>query len=205
MTSEHNPPITRQEALSALEEIDRVRDHVRRTLAGGAMAPMLVIWLVGFAFEQFIPNAYRLWVVIDLIGIACSFYLGAFSRNAPVKGSGGARIGVSWLILFGYATLWSVLLYQSATASGPGWTAYGPMLERKMALLWVSVCMFAYVIMGLWLDRFLLWLGALVTAATLVGYLFEQRYFFLWVAAAGGGSLIVSGLFIRKFWKTAHA
>ena len=61
--------------------------------------------------------------------------------------------------------------------------------------------MFAYVIMGLWLDRFLLWLGVLVTVTTLIGFFFAPHYFFLWAAAAGGGSLVVSGAFIRKFWR----
>jgi hypothetical protein len=198
METNQPAPITKEEAFFALEEIDRIGRQMRRTIAAGSMAPMLilwgVIWILGFAAEQFIPRAFRLWLVLDLVGIAASFLLGACSRKSPVKGASPGRIGLSWLILFGYAVLWSFLL-QSGRAH------YGPFLERKVALLWVTVCMFAYVVMGLWLDRFLLWLGAMITVAALVGFFFVPNYFFLWIAVAGGGSLVVSGVFIRKFWK----
>jgi hypothetical protein len=209
MNSEQSHPVTRQEALSALEEIDRVRDHMRRTLAAGAMAPMLilwgVIWTIGFAGEQFMPQAYRLWLVLDLVGVAATFYLGSRPQGSAIKAPGGLRVFASWAVLFAFAALWSFLLYPSEMLHGSDVGAYGPALERKMALLWVTVCMFGYVVMGLWLDRFLLWLGALVTIATLAGFLFEQQYFFLWAAVAGGGSLVLSGLFIRKSWRVAHA
>lgn len=212
MTLDPNHPITRQEAQSALDEIDRVRHHMRRTIAAGSMAPMLIlwgiVWILGFSAEQFIPHAYRLWLALDLVGVAGSFVLGSRSRTSAVKGSGQCpghgRIFGSWLILLGYAILWSFLLVPSGLLHGSGGAAYGPILERKMAVLWVTVCMFAYVVMGLWLDRFMLWLGALVTAATLIGFLFEQQYLFLWVAVTGGGSLVVSGVFIRKFWTVPH-
>jgi hypothetical protein len=211
MNSETNPPITRQEAASALDEIDRVRHRVRKTLAAGIMSSMLVLWgvlwIAGFTAEQFVPNAYRVWLALDVIGIAISLALVVRSRRSPAQGTGPGhgRIGASWLILFGYAVLWCYLLVPYGLLNGSGWAAYGPVLERKMALLWVTVCMLAYVLMGLWLDRFLLWLGAVVTLAALVGFLFVQPYFFLWVAVTGGGSLVVSGLFIRKVWGTNHA
>jgi hypothetical protein len=208
MNQEQSHPISRQEALAALGEIDRVREHMRRTLAAGSMAPMLilwgVIWLVGFATEQFMAHAYRTWVVLDLLGIAGSMYLGMSGRSSAVKGPGDGRIGASWIILFSYAILWSFLLFPSEMISAGGWGSYGPVLERKMALLWVTVCMFAYVVMGVWLDRFLLWLGGLVTLLSLAGFYFEPQYFFLWVAVTGGGSLVISGLFIRKFWAASH-
>jgi len=164
-----------------------------------------VIWIAGFTAEQFVPHAYRLWLALDVVGITISLVLGFRSGKGPAQGPGPGRIGASWLILFGYAVLWCYLLVPSGVLDGSGWAAYGPVLERKTALLWVTVCMLAYVIMGLWLDRFLLWLGVLVTVAALAGFFFVQPYFFLWVAITGGGSLVVSGLFIRKAWGANHA
>jgi hypothetical protein len=209
MNKESNSPVTRQEALSALDEIERVSHHVRRTLATGVMSSMLilwgVIWIAGFSAEQFAPHAYRVWLALDAIGIAVSLFLGVWSRKPAVEGPSPGRIGACWLILFAYAALWSFLLVPSGALSGPGWAGYAPVLEQKMALLWVTVCMFAYVVMGLWLDRFLLWLGLLVTVASLAGFFFVQPYFYLWVAVAGGGSLVVSGLFIRKAWGATRA
>ena len=205
MNSEQIHPITKKEAISALEEIDRIGRHMRRVIAAGSMAPMLiiwgVIWIIGFATEQFLPHAYRIWFVLVIAGFAASFLLGAWSRKTPVKGPSQGRVGLSWLILLGYASFWCFLLNPSGMAHGSGGMGYGVIVERKMAVLWVTVCMFAYVIMGLWLDRFLFWLGVLVTVTTLIGFFFAPHYFFLWLAAAGGGSLVVSGAFIRKFWR----
>ena len=211
MNSESNTPVTRQEALSALDEIDRVRSHMRRALGASVMSSMLVlwgvIWIAGFTAEQFLPNAYRFWLALDAVGIVISLFLGAWSRKSTTRGPGPSqgRIGASWLVLFGFAALWSFLLVPFGGLHGSDLADYGPILERKMALLWVTVCMFAYVVMGLWLDRFLLWLGILVTVASVAGFFFVQPYFFLWVAITGGGSLVVSGLFIRKSWGANHA
>jgi hypothetical protein len=205
MNSEQTHPITRDEARSALDEIENIGRQTRRAIAAGCAAPMLilwgVIWIIGFSAEQYLPQSYRLWIVLDIAGIAGSCLLGAWSRKSPIKGPGQWRIGLSWLILFAYTGFWCFLVSAPGIPPSSGRTADWPALERNMAVLWVTVCMFAYMIMGLWLDRFLLWLGALVTAATLIGYFYWPEYFFLWMAAAGGGSLVTSGVFIRKYWK----
>jgi hypothetical protein len=40
--------------------------------------------------------------------------------------------------------------------------------------------------------------GAAIMAATLVGWFFARDQFFLWMAVAGGGGLILGGLWLRK-------
>ena len=62
--------------------------------------------------------------------------------------------------------------------------------------------MFAYVILGLWLEaRFLIWLGLAVTGLTAVGYFLLPSYFYLWMAPMGGGALFVTGWYVNRFWK----
>lgn len=203
MNSNFDNPVSREEARTALEEIDRVGIQVRRSIASGSMASMLmlwgVIWIIGFSAQQYIAHAYRLWLVLDVVGLAATFLLA--SRKSPIKGPSLGRIWVSWLALFVYASFWCGLLVPQGMAHGTGWVAYGPVLERKMAVLWVTVCMFAYVVMGLWLDRFLSWLGALITVGTLVAFYFSPNHFFLWIAIGGGGALVASGAFIWKRWR----
>jgi len=205
MIPEPIQPISQEEAASTLDEIDRIGRQMRRAVAAGCAAPMLIlwgsIWIVGFTAEQFFPYADRYWLVLDLVGLAVSCFLGAWSRKSPVKGPGRGRIGLSWLILFGFAILWSLLWYPTGLVYGARWVAYGPLLERKMAVFWVTVCMFAYMIMGLWLDRFLLWLGAAVTVATLIGFALAPHFLFLWIAVSGGGALVTVGAVIRKSWR----
>jgi hypothetical protein len=205
MESEQFHPITAEEARSSLAEIDRIGRHIRKTIAAGRSAYLLIlwgsIWIIGFGAEQFYRNGGQLWLWLDAIGIAASFF-SRWRSNAPVKSPYNTRIGVSWLILLCYAALWCSLIspweiFHHASV----WVSYAPFMERKMALLWVTVCMFAYVMMGLWLDRFFLWLGGLVTLAAVLGFFFIVHYFYLWIAVAGGGSLIASGIFIRTSWR----
>jgi hypothetical protein len=75
------------------------------------------------------------------------------------------------------------------------------MLDHKLTAYFSIVPMFAFVLFGLWIGRFLVWIGLVVTALILLGYYFLPGYFYLWMAMTGGGTLLLSGIFIRKFWK----
>jgi hypothetical protein len=199
---DHEPiaPITKEEAQASLEEIDRIILLTRRGIARAGTAPIVImwgiIWMIGFAGVQFFPeHTNKLWTALDVIGISGSFLSGFWSRKSPIKSPYHGKIGLSWLLLFAFGVIWLCLLapWQGSHAA--------VRLGRQMAAYWSTVPMFAYIIMGLWLDRFFLVLGTLVTLATLAGYYFITDTFFLWMAVVGGGSLVAGGVFIRKYWK----
>lgn len=54
-----------------------------------------------------------------------------------------------------------------------------------------------YVISGLWFDNYLLKLGLIIAAAMLVGVLFLGSWFWIWVGVVGGGTLLISGSYVR--------
>lgn len=201
-------PVTPEAARASLAEVDRIVTQTRQTIAWSCTTPLLIlwgaIWVVGFAATQFFPSwAFRLWLGLDLAGIGVSVLLAGPFRSSPIKGLnlGLGRMSLAWLALLGFGTLWAALLCPWEFFHQAEWSAYAPLVGRKLAAFSATVCMFGYVVMGLWLGRFFLWLGLLVTAATLVGYYFVTDYFFLWMAFTGGGSLILAGVFIRKFWR----
>ncbi len=208
METEKLAPITPDAARASLAEVDRVVTLTRQTIATSCTTPLFIlwgiIWVIGFTATQFFPAwAFRLWLGLDLAGIAGSVLLGSSFRQAPVKGLnlGLGLISLAWLALLGYGALWAALLGPWELSHGSAWAVQGPLLGRKLAAFAATVCMFGYVVMGLWLGRFLLWLGLLVTAATVLGYYFAGDYFFIWMAFTGGGSLIAAGVLIRKFWR----
>jgi hypothetical protein len=206
MEQEQLPPITPEEARASLAEIDRIILHTRQTIARAGSAPIVIlwgiIWMIGFADVQFFPQSpHWFWMILDLVGIVGSFRLGRWGRKSPTKNNYGGRIGISWLVLFAFGGIWLCLLGPWDLLTSQQMAHHGLELDRKIAAFWCTVPMFAYVLMGLWLDRFFIWLGALVTVATLVGYYGIENYFFLWMAVVGGGSLVAGGLFIRKNWK----
>ncbi len=51
---------------------------------------------------------------------------------------------------------------------------------------------------AIWSNRpRLIWLGAAVAAATMGGYFFLAPWFAFWMAAVGGGGLILTGFWMR--------
>jgi hypothetical protein len=205
MEQKISPAITPEAARASLAEIDSVNQSIRHAIAAGISAPLLIlwgaIWIICFTTEQFLPHwSQKVWFGLTGLGMVVSLLSGLF-LHSPVKINGSSpllsRMGIAWLILFAYAALWVWFL-------GP-WEiphrGYDQLFDRKSGAYICTVCMFAYVLMGLWLDRFLLVLGASVTVLTFVGYQYVPNYFYIWMAVTGGGSLMFTGLFIRKFWR----
>jgi hypothetical protein len=182
--------ITPEEAQQSLDEIERVIARTRKTIANRGTDLMLilwgVIWVLGYGLTQFFPlQAGLFWMPLVVIGSVGSWTIGV--RKAAVKGSIGWRIGVFWFTLFAYAGLWLFLL--------------APFNETRIGAFMATVPMFAYVVGGLWFGRFFVFLGLGVTAATILGVVAGGNYFNLWMAVAGGGALIWSGIYINRNWK----
>ena len=55
-----------------------------------------------------------------------------------------------------------------------------------------------YAAIGLWLGLRYILAGAFMAAATLGAYFFLREYFFFWMALVGGGSLILTGFWLRR-------
>jgi hypothetical protein len=198
--------ISKQEATAALGEIEDAITQTKRAIGrGGSSATMIlwgIIWMVGYSCSQFAPRrAQVVWLCLVFIGAVSSWALGGRSRR--LRSPNGSRIGRGWLVLFAYAFFWFLLLHLD---SPPG----RPVLHlkdssgRQSGAFFATVAMCGYVVAGLWLGRFFIWLGAAVTLLTVAGYFLLPDWFFLWMAITGGGSLIVAGLYIRRFWGQAH-
>jgi len=184
--------VTKVEAQASLDEIEDIAARTRRAIAGGSCSGMLIlwgaIWLIGFAGTQFFPGQSGvLWLALDSAGFVASWVL-ATRRRDTIKSGNGGRIGLAWVALFVYAGIWVFILRPSSSNM------------RFFGAYPATVAMFGYVVMGIWLDRFLLYLGLGVTASTLVGMFLVPDWFNLWMALTGGGSLIAAGFHVRRNW-----
>ena len=182
--------ITRTEAEEALIAIEAVTNRMRKTIAGCGAGPILImwglIWLVGYSSSQFFPeNSGLIWAPLSLGGGAASWIIGM--RERRIKGVGSWRIGVFWLVLFGYAALWAILLHPFNSAHTGAYLG--------------TVPMFAYVVGGLWVGRFFVWLGLSVTVILVLGVFAWPAWAQLWSGIAGGGSLLAAGIYIRRYWR----
>jgi hypothetical protein len=201
------PPLspTEDEARAALSEIDRIMADTRIAIAQGPSAPILIlwgcIWVVADVTTQYQPQALAwMWWILDLVGIGGMWWFVARHR-AQVKRPGSWRYGAFWGATFFYSILWLNLLVPAQwPQTSQQWVEFWPMFRRISAYSH-TIPMFAYVIGGLFVSRFFIVLGMLVTALVMAGYWWSGDYFFLWLAVTCGGALIFSGVFIRKFWK----
>lgn len=203
--------ITKDQAKQTLDEIQGIAERTRR-MAAYAGADVLfilwgVIWATGYTATHFLPPIldYRpvtgsvisgVWGVLVTIGVAASVMVGR--NRCPVRSSANARIWWMWWAFVLYANIWWLLLCPFIHVSGH---AESQLFWKHTGALIATAPMFMYVLMGMWLDRYLVWIGLLVTALTLFGLYVLQSWFWLWMAAAGGGSLIATGLIVRNRWR----
>jgi hypothetical protein len=205
MYEEPNPPPSRDEARATLAAIDATRAEARRNIGGSEFGPNMIwcglLWIVVFAYVQFLPGpVYLLWVLAAAFVVA--FVVMKKLRPSPVKEAPDWRVAALVLVILGYAEIFWVLLQpQGLPKNLP--SADVVMGARKFAAYAVIVSLFLNVIMGLTVrpSRFFVVLGLLLTAVVLVGYYFFSDWFMLWMSVVGGGTFILSGIFIRKFWK----
>lgn len=183
--------ITPHEAASALASIDDARLTMRRALRahrghfhlwiwGAAWIAMpLLVWQGG-------ERAMRHFPWICLVGALLSAGV-AWGQSRQVKIPINARFVCALLAVIAFGVLFPLVLG-----------------VRDARALFAYICLLAmqaYVVAGLWTDTYLLWLGLVVCGFILLGYFVFPEMFWPWMAACGGGSLILTGFYVRHFWR----
>jgi hypothetical protein len=176
--------ISRREAEASLAEIEQT-SRLSRKLSSQVGPPLLIlwgiIWMAGFSVQQFEPRFSNLaWGILDLGGGLLTW--GIARRKSVVKSPHHTRTFAALLILFAYAFLWAWLL--------------APFNRSHLGAYIVAVVMCAYVMGGLWLGRFFIYLGLGVTLVVIIGALWIQHFESLWLALAGGGALVATGAYL---------
>lgn len=184
--------VSPDEARSALAAVREVEERARRAigLAGGGPIVMIwgVVWLIGYLGGYFLVDEQKgiLWGLVDLLGIAGTlFVVSRLTRR--VRDPIGPRIGLLWLLLILYGSLWI-------------WIAR-PESGLEIGMLAATMAMFGYVVLGLWIDLVFLWIGLGVTVLSIALYLLAPETFEIWMGLLGGGALLLSGAYIHRNWR----
>ena len=197
--------ITPESARDSLTEVEKTMLQVRRSVAWRGTDLALIVWGAVWmgcylATHLLLDQPQRIWAVWAIgtsIGIASMIGISIASARREMVHSElarqiGRRVFWSWFALFVFADLWLVVLW--------------PWHPLQLNAFIVMLVMFAYVMVGLWMEsRFFIGLGLAVAIATLMGFLLTVLvgfpYYNLWMAAAGGGALLGSGIYIRLAWR----
>lgn len=180
------------EAAALLSQVESARATMRHVIREHRGHYHLWIWgaawmvmplLAYFGGDQ---NA-RYFPLVCIVAGALSFLAG-FSQTKQIRRPANLRFGAVLLTVWSFAALFPFVLR----------------IELEVRSLYANCCLVAmqsYVVAGLWTDSYLLWLGVAVAALILGGFFFFPALFWIWMAVFGGGTLIVTGFYVRHFWR----
>ena len=184
-----------QDSLAAIENImKQTRKAIASSHANSLLILWGVIWVVNNTVLQFYPDYahYISWGFVA-VGMFGTFLIHHISHTEPwvrtfLSQKTSRRLWWFWILLFVYAFIWLKIL--------------APFNGLQINAVFSTAAMFGYIVMGLWFGSyFMVWLGLAVTATTLTGFYFIPHYYCLWMAVTGGGTILLTGLYIRFRWR----
>ena len=186
--------ISRAEAAASLSEIERTtgRSHEMKGYRIGGPILMLwgVVWAVAYVGMGLLPVQQWGWVWLppDILGVVGTMLMaGRASSKAGAGGAAGRAVG--WRVLAGMLALGafsaSICLIFRADTPGP-----------YLALPGLEVGVI-YGVLGAWRMTRYAWIGAAMFASTLIGFFVFPMWLPFWMAATGGGGLMLGGLWLK--------
>jgi hypothetical protein len=184
--------ISAEQAAQALKEADATERRSFEAYSYSLAAPYCfiwgLVWLLGYGAEALFPREHPAWMwmgwwwmVISMAGALASVLIGR-RQNARRPGKSwrmGVLFGIMWLFSFFLFAIWHPTDIQIG--------AYFPLLFSAI-----------YAAVGLWLGLRYILVGVFMAVSTLAAYFTLREYFFHWMALVGGGSLLLTGLWMRK-------
>lgn len=172
------------DAAAALRDIDAAQARSAALREYQRAAPHFIIWgilwAVGYGLSDLFPaEVNAIWAVIVPIGIVAGVVAMRGSRGAS-----GWRYAVAMV---------AILAFFAASAF-----VLAPVSGRQVAALIPLFVALMYVLRGIWAGARYIVAGIAVAVLTLAGFFLLREHFALWMAAVGGGALILGGLWLRR-------
>jgi hypothetical protein len=184
--------ISPADAESALRDVRNTESRVRGTIAYHRASPHLIlwgaIWIIGYTSNGLLPEWGGLvWLPLIALGAVGSVVLGMQARRRPQDiarpGETLSMIGASLTIAGFFFAAYSIFRPQDALP--------------KLAFP-ALVTGLVYAVVGMLGMPRMVVIGAAMIALTFIGFQLFAAYLPFWIAAVGGGGLIVSGLWLRS-------
>jgi len=186
--------LSSDQAAESLKEIDRTqrRSGEARRYAHSSPAFILwgVIWMVGYTATDFYPHhSGALWAFLMLVGFAGQLGIG-WQRARAGEPHPGMNRYAGLRMLASFIAIGCFVTATYAVFGHVGWKQQASFVPLLASLF--------YVLIGLWAGMRFVITGIAVAALTLGGFFYLPAHFLLWMAAVGGGALILAGLWMRK-------
>lgn len=185
--------ISKDDAARALSEIAHTQGRSNALTGYRIAGPILilwgVIWMVCYAAMGVLhpPQWTYVWLPADVIGIIATLIMsrsGKAAAGAPTEAKWGWRV-VAYIALGTIACSGIFLMFRPSDAH-----VYMAFPGLVTGLIYAAI--------GIWRMPRYIWVGAVVIAASLIGFFYFPSILAFWMAVTGGGGLIVSGLLFRR-------
>jgi len=181
-------------AIHALSDIARVERRAIEASHFADAASSCFLWAAlttfGYLFHQFDPADGRwAWGVINIAGVVGMAALGFRSRLKRRSGS-SLPIDHRPSMVQGAALVFGSVWYLLLTHGGGEY--------RVSATYFPTIFMFGMIVMGLWIGRFLIITGVVVTFLVLAVFLWSGPWFDYLMALCVGGVLAAAGFWFRR-------
>ena len=187
--------ISRDEAAESLRNIEQAQSRSFTAYGYQSAAPFLfiwgVVWMVGYTSNDLLPlYAGRIWPALLLLAFIASGIVGRrMGRGDTTEGRArnrriGLRMLATWLAVFAFIGAVMTVMQPTTQAQAD---AFVPLIVAA-----------SYTILGIWMGARFVIAGLTIAALTLGGFYLLQPHFALWMAAVGGSTLVLTGLWMRR-------
>ena len=179
--------VTRNDAATALHDVDSASRHSLRLFQYGLASPFLllwgVLWIVAGAVAALSPdNAGIGWLVVDIAGFAGTGILIAVQSRRYGEGAGRSL-----------ATGVVVAVFVALTLS-----VFAPVSHVEVLMFITLIVAAAYAIVGCWAGRRYALIGAVLAGVAIGLHSLAPELVTVVVPFAGGGMLILGGWWMRS-------
>ena len=186
--------VTRNDAATALHDVDSARRHSLTLFQYGLASPFLLlwgaVWIAAGAVAALSPdNAGIGWLVVDIAGLAGTGILIAVQSRRYGEGTGRSQL----FRCLGTAAV--VVAFVALTLS-----VFAPVSDVEILTLITLVVAAAYVAAGCWTGGRYAAVGVVLAGVAISLYHLAPDLVPPVVPFVGGGTLILGGLWMRRAW-----
>jgi hypothetical protein len=182
------------EAADTLRDIAAVESRSHRLYGYRLASPHLVLWgllwAAGYGLTEPWPQFGRvIWAAVVAVGLVAGFLI---TLRSTSRGSDrtGATPRFYWRFPAIALTAFAFVFASVAVMS--------PVSPRQVSAFIPLVVAASYAVMGFWVGLRLTVVGAVLAVLTLGGFFLLPTHFGVWMAAVGGGALVLGGLWLRS-------
>ena len=184
--------VTRNDAATALQDVDSASRHSLALFQYGLASPFLLLWgalwIVAGAVAALSPDNVRIgWLVVDIVGIAGTGVLVASQSRRYGEEAGRSQL---------FRCIWTgavLVAFVVLTLS-----VFAPVSDVEVLTLITLVVAAAYIIAGCWVGGRYAAVGAVLAGVAISLFHLAPDLVPRVVPFVGGGALILGGFWMRS-------